>query len=43
MPVPPPSIETIIPEAGPEPLQIDLKTPTVVVIDRQNAFVSKGG
>jgi len=35
--------DMIILQAEPEPLEIDLKRAAVLVIDMQNAFVSKGG
>lgn len=35
--------ELVIIQAEPEPLEIDLKRTAVLVIDMQNAFVSKGG
>ena len=43
MPAPTPAMESVVLEAVPEPLQIDLQRTAVVVIDMQNAFVSKGG
>ena len=38
-----PSIELVTLQAEPEPLEIDLQRTAVIVIDMQNAFVSKGG
>ena len=38
-----PSQEPLILQAEPEPLEIDLRQTGVIVIDMQNAFVSKGG
>jgi len=38
-----PTTGTTMLEAEPEPLQVDLQMLSVVVIDMQNAFVSKGG
>lgn len=38
-----PILEPSILEAEPEPLQIDLKRTTIMIIDVQNAFVRKGG
>ena len=38
-----PSIKPILLQAEPEPLEIDLQRIAVIVIDMQNAFVSKGG
>jgi ureidoacrylate peracid hydrolase len=35
--------EMVLLQAEPEPLEIDLKRTAVLVIDMQNAFVSKGG
>lgn len=35
--------KSVIVEAEPEPLEIDLKRLVVIIIDMQNAFVSKGG
>jgi ureidoacrylate peracid hydrolase len=35
--------ETVTLQAEPQPLEIDLKRTAVLVIDMQNAFVSKGG
>jgi ureidoacrylate peracid hydrolase len=35
--------EPVIVEAEPEPLEIDLRRLVVIIIDMQNAFVSKGG
>jgi ureidoacrylate peracid hydrolase len=43
MPAITPSIEPIMLEAVPQSLQIDLQRTSVVVIDMQNAFASKGG
>ncbi len=43
MPVATPAIKPVMLQAEPEPLQIDLQRTAVVVIDMQNAFVSKGG
>lgn len=40
---PNPATGTILLEAEPEPLQIDLQMLSLVVIDMQNAFVNKGG
>jgi ureidoacrylate peracid hydrolase len=37
------AIEPILLETIPEPLQIDLQRTALVIIDMQNAFVSKGG
>lgn len=45
-PVAPPSVPVpvaIMLQAEPEPLEIDLQKTAVIVIDMQNAFVSKGG
>lgn len=38
-----PRLEPIMLEAEPEPLEIDRQRSAVIVIDMQNAFVSKGG
>ncbi len=38
-----PAIKTFALAAQPEPLQIDMQKIAVIVIDMQNAFVSKGG
>ena len=37
------SVEPVIVDAEPEPLEIDLRRTAVIVIDMQNAFVTKGG
>ncbi len=43
IPAPPPALEPVMLEAEPEPLEIDLRRTAVIVIDMQNAFVSRGG
>ncbi len=43
MPAMTPALEPVILEAQPEPLEIDLKRTSVIVVDMQNTFVSKGG
>lgn len=42
-PVSPTALEPIMLQAEPEPLKIDRQRTAVIVIDMQNAFVSKGG
>lgn len=42
-PAPNPVIAPVLLQAEPEPLNIDLARSAVVVVDMQNAFVSKGG
>ncbi len=43
MPAMTPALEPAMLEAEPKPLEIDLKRTAVIVVDMQNAFVSKGG
>lgn len=42
-PAPAPHLAPVLLEAEPEPLEIDLQRTALIVIDMQNAFVSKGG
>ncbi len=42
-PAPTPALEPVMLQAEPKPLEIDRQRTAVVVIDMQNAFVSKGG
>lgn len=43
VPAPIPALAPVLVQAEPEPLEIDLQRTAVMVIDMQNAFVSKGG
>jgi len=43
IPVTPPAIKPVMLQAEPEPIEIDLQRAAVIVVDMQNAFISKGG
>ena len=43
MPLLTPALQPFLLQAEPEPLEIDLSRTAVIVVDMQNAFVSKGG